>query len=36
MRTLSFLTLGLLIEIADELFDRRTELAPLMMHCDLL
>lgn len=36
MRTLSFPTLGLLIEIADELFDRRTELAPLMMRCDLL
>ncbi len=36
MRTLSFPTLGLLIEIADELFDRRTELGTLMMRCDLL
>jgi len=36
VRTLSFPTLGLLIDIADELFPRRTELGTLMMRCDLL
>ncbi len=36
MRTLSFPTLGLLIEIADELFDPRTQLPALMVRCDLV
>jgi hypothetical protein len=36
MRTLSFPTLGMLLEIADELFDQRTELGTLMMRGDLL
>jgi hypothetical protein len=36
MRTLSFPTLGLLIELANELFDQPDELVPLMMRCDLL
>lgn len=36
MDTLSTPTLGLLYEIAVELFDRQTELPALMMRCDLL
>jgi hypothetical protein len=36
MRTLSFPTLGLLLELAQELFADRDELPTLMMRCDLL
>jgi hypothetical protein len=36
MRTLSFPTLGLLIEITDELFDPRNKLPALMVRCDLV
>jgi hypothetical protein len=36
MRTLSLPTLGLLVELADELFGNRTELGTLMMRCDFL
>jgi hypothetical protein len=36
MYTLSFPTLGLLFELAENLFDRHTELPALMMRCDLM